>query len=63
MQDVPNDQDSESVLQWKQLMQKLLVALDQETLANAQRDQLNDLQKSDPTAAGYKKALPYSDQA
>lgn len=56
LQEAPTRQDSEvdsAVLQWKQLMQKLLVVLDRPTLtkSTAENDQLNELQTSDPAAA------------
>ncbi|XP_044051952.1 cilia- and flagella-associated protein 157-like isoform X2 [Siniperca chuatsi] len=55
LMEAPTEQDSEvdSVLQWKLLMQKLLVVLDRPTLTNstAEKDKLNELQISDPAAA------------
>lgn len=61
MQETPTDQDSaeDSVLQWKQLMEMLLVVLDQPTPTNstAKNHQPNGLQSSDPAASRYTKAL------
>ncbi|XP_071340021.1 cilia- and flagella-associated protein 157-like [Trachinotus anak] len=47
-------QDSEldlSVVQWKQLMQRLLVVLDRPTLTNSSAERLDEPQTSDPAAA------------
>ncbi|XP_054466158.1 cilia- and flagella-associated protein 157-like [Anoplopoma fimbria] len=53
LMDAPTDQDLEedSVIQWKQLMEKLLVVLDRPTLTNstAESDQLDET--ADPSAA------------
>ncbi|KAF1389565.1 hypothetical protein PFLUV_G00074720 [Perca fluviatilis] len=54
LMDAPTDQGSEvdSVVRWKQLMEKLLVVLDRPTPTNttAEKDQLDEQQTSDPAA-------------
>lgn len=39
-------------------MQTLLVVFDQATLTNAEKDQLDELQTSDPAASRYIKSAP-----
>ncbi|XP_070820786.1 cilia- and flagella-associated protein 157-like [Chaetodon trifascialis] len=54
LMEAPIEQDSEmdSVVQWKQLMHKLLVVLGRPPLTNStESNQLNELQTSDPAAA------------
>ncbi|TKS77927.1 Cilia- and flagella-associated protein 157 [Collichthys lucidus] len=53
MTEAATEKDSEVDLQWRQLMQKVLVVMDMPTLTNSttKSNQLNELQTSDPVAA------------